>query len=122
MLSWRASLLNKIIVWLQPICTFTLRAFCNYFEKLRLAFSAASNIKNLFSSLDNTTYILYYLNMTGKEITKTLKKNGWTIDRIKGSHHIFIKGDKTIPVPVHGSKDLPIGTVKNIFRLAGIKE
>ncbi|UTC90331.1 type II toxin-antitoxin system HicA family toxin [Treponema denticola] len=60
--------------------------------------------------------------MTGKEITKILKKNGWTIDRIKGSHHIFIKDDKTIPVPVHGNKDLPIGTVKNIFRLAGIKE
>lgn len=51
-----------------------------------------------------------------------LKQNGWVLDRINGSHHIFIKDSKTIPVPVHGSKDIPIGTVKNIFRLAEIKE
>jgi hypothetical protein len=60
--------------------------------------------------------------MTGKEIIKLLKKNGWTPDRIKGSHHIFAKNNKTIPVPVHGNKDIPIGTVKKIFKLAGIKE
>ena len=53
---------------------------------------------------------------------KRLKQNGWIFDRIKGSHHIFIKGSKTIPVPVHGNKDIPIGTVKNIFRLAEIEE
>ena len=53
---------------------------------------------------------------------KRLKQNGWIFDRIKGSHYIFIKGSKTIPVPVHGNKDIPIGTVKNIFRLAEIKE
>ena len=53
---------------------------------------------------------------------KRLKQHGWGLDRIKGSHHIFIKGSKTIPVPVHGNKDIPIGTVKNIFRLAEIEE
>ena len=72
--------------------------------------------------LDNTGYILYYKDMTGKEIMKRLKQHGWVLDRIKGSHHIFIKGSKTIPVPVHGNKDIPIGTVKNIFRLAAIEE
>ena len=45
-----------------PTFNFALRTFCNSCEKLRLAFSAASNIKNLFSSLDNTTYILYFFN------------------------------------------------------------
>ena len=72
-------------------------------------------------SLDDTGYILYHQDMTGKEIMKHLKQHGWILDRIKGSHHIFIKGNKTIPVPVHGSKDIPIGTVKSIFRLAEIE-
>ena len=57
-------------------------------------------------SLDDTGYILYHQDMTGKEIMKHLKQHGWILDRIKGSHHIFIKGNKTIPVPVHGSKDI----------------
>ena len=76
----------------------------------------------LHQLLDNTGYILYYKDMTGKELMKHLKQHGWVLDRIKGFHHIFIKGSKTIPVPVHGSKDIPIGTVKNIFRLAAIEE
>ena len=76
----------------------------------------------LHQLLDNTGYMLYYKDMTGKEIMKRLKQHGWVLDRIKGSHHIFIKGSKTIPVPVHGNKDIPIGTVKNIFRLAEIEE
>ena len=53
--------------------------------------------------------------MTGREIMKRLKQHGWMLDRIKGSHHIFIKDNKTIPVPVHGNKEIPLGTVKNIW-------
>jgi len=34
--------------------------------------------------------------MTGKELVKLLKKDGWTLDRIKGSHHIMIKGTMTL--------------------------
>ena len=40
--------------------------------------------------------------MEGKELVKLLKKNGWQIDRISGSHHIMVKGGRTISVPVHG--------------------
>jgi predicted RNA binding protein YcfA (HicA-like mRNA interferase family) len=29
--------------------------------------------------------------MTGKEFIKLLKKEGWKLDRINGSHHIMIK-------------------------------
>ena len=40
--------------------------------------------------------------MTGKEMVKLLKRNGWELDRISGSHHILVKGQKTLSVPVHG--------------------
>ncbi|MBD3393162.1 MAG: addiction module toxin, HicA family, partial [Chitinivibrionales bacterium] len=50
--------------------------------------------------------------MTGKELVKLLKKNGWVLDRIAGSHHIMIKeGLRSVPIPVHGKKYLPKGLV-----------
>jgi predicted RNA binding protein YcfA (HicA-like mRNA interferase family) len=60
--------------------------------------------------------------MNGKQLVKTLEKNGWELDRIKGSHHILVKeGRRSIPIPVHGNKDLPPGLVNAIFKQAGIK-
>jgi predicted RNA binding protein YcfA (HicA-like mRNA interferase family) len=59
--------------------------------------------------------------MNGKDLSAILKENGWTLDRVKGSHHIFIKpGKRSIPVPVHGSKDLPKGLIKAILKQAKI--
>ena len=63
------------------------------------------------------------ISMTGKELIKALKKNGWVLDRIRGSHHIMIKeNERSIPVSVHGTKDIPIGTVNAILKQAGLKE
>jgi len=72
--------------------------------------------------LDNTTYILYLYRMTGKQVLELLKKHGWSLDRIAGSHHIMVKeGFPTISVPVHGSKDLKPGTLHAIMKAGGIK-
>ena len=71
--------------------------------------------------LDDTTYRLYIENMTGKELVKLLKKNGWELDRINGSHHIMYKGTKTLSVPVHGNKDLPSGTLNTLLKEGGLK-
>ncbi len=61
--------------------------------------------------------------MTGKEMLKLLKKNGWQVIRIKGSHHIVAKDGVpfTIPVPVHGNTDLKPGTEHSILKQAGLK-
>ena len=61
--------------------------------------------------------------MNGKELIKILKKNGWVLDRVAGSHHIMIKeGKRAVPVQVHSSKDLPKGLVSAIFKQTGIKK
>jgi predicted RNA binding protein YcfA (HicA-like mRNA interferase family) len=61
--------------------------------------------------------------MTGKELANLLRQNEWVLNRINGSHHIFVKKNKrSIPVPIHGSKDLPKGLVKAILKQAEIKE
>ena len=59
--------------------------------------------------------------MTGKEVIKKLKQNGWILDRIAGSHHIMKKNDRTISVPVHGQKDLKSGTLNAILKEARLK-
>lgn len=76
--------------------------------------------KNL--PLDNTTYILYQLNITGRELIKILEENGWVLDRVRGSHHIMIKDDKTLSVPLHGSKDLGKGLLNKLLKDGGIKK
>ena len=42
------------------------------------------------------------------QFRKKLESNGWTLARIRGSHHVFTKpGRRPFPVPVHGNKVNP---------------
>ena len=59
--------------------------------------------------------------MTAKLVEKKLLENGFTLDRVHGSHKIYVKkGFPPISVPFHGNKDLKLGTLKNILKTAGI--
>jgi len=59
--------------------------------------------------------------VTAKEIMAILKKNGWKLERIHGSHHVFDKENcRPIIVPFHGNVDLGI-LGKKILKQAGIK-
>ena len=59
--------------------------------------------------------------MTGKQVAKALSKQGWTLDRIHGSHYIFIKDGRICPVPIHGNSDLSPGTLASIRRITGLR-
>ena len=59
--------------------------------------------------------------LSGKQIIKLLKKMGWKIIRIQGSHHILVKGGKRVSVPVHGNKSLAKGTEAAIIKQTGLK-
>ncbi len=60
--------------------------------------------------------------MDGKSVIKRLEQHGFKCLRVNGSHHIMSNGKtRPFPVPVHGKKDLKIGTLKNIEKLAGVK-
>ena len=71
-------------------------------------------------SLDNAHYAYYIIIMKDKELLSLLKKNGWRVDRINGSHHILVKGNKTISLPVHGA-DMKTGLENAILKQAGLK-
>ena len=58
-----------------------------------------------------------------REIIKLLEKDGWKLDRTRGSHHQFKHSIKTGVVTVqHPVKDLSAFVVKSIFKQAGWKE
>ena len=61
------------------------------------------------------------MTMSGKELVRLLIDHGWRLDRIHGSHHIMIKNDQTITVPVHGNSDLKPGLLNAILKQAGLK-
>ena len=51
------------------------------------------------------------------EIIKRLKREGWILCNIKGSHHQFVKNENRLTIP-NPKKDLPLGTAKAIARAA----
>jgi len=53
---------------------------------------------------------------------RLLMEDGWVLHHVKGSHHQYkhpVKlGKVTVP---HPEKDMPTGTLKSIFRQAGLE-
>jgi len=58
------------------------------------------------------------LETNSRKIIKRLKKEGFVLVNTVGSHHKFTTGEMTVTVP-HPKKDLPVGTVRNIYKQAG---
>ena len=60
--------------------------------------------------------------VTGAEAIRKLRRDGWFLDRIQGSHHMLQHPVKTgtISVPVHPGRDLAPGTLRKIIRDAGL--
>lgn len=61
--------------------------------------------------------------MNGKEVIRRLEQAGFRVARVHGSHHILVKAGhpRSVPVPVHGNKDLGSGLIKAIERQSGVK-
>jgi predicted RNA binding protein YcfA (HicA-like mRNA interferase family) len=59
--------------------------------------------------------------MKSGDVIRELSRAGWHLDRIRGSHHIFIKpGYPGIVVVPHPKKDLGKGLVAAIRKQAGL--
>jgi predicted RNA binding protein YcfA (HicA-like mRNA interferase family) len=55
-------------------------------------------------------------NATFSDIRKLLEQIGFVLDRITGSHHVFIKDEITFVVPVHNNK-VKVIYVKRVIEL-----
>ena len=61
--------------------------------------------------------------LTPQKVIKLLEKNGFILDRIKGSHYIYYHSEtkRRAIVPLH-KRDLPTGTLLEILKQAGISK
>jgi len=59
--------------------------------------------------------------MKGKDFVQLLKKNGWTLDHIRGSHYVLSKDGKHVSVPVHAGKEIGKGLLHELLKEAGLK-
>ncbi|MCP5117832.1 MAG: type II toxin-antitoxin system HicA family toxin [bacterium] len=53
-----------------------------------------------------------------------LRYLGWKLKTVRGSHRQFKHPEKpmVVTVPGHPGKDVPIGTLKSIFKSAGLQK
>jgi predicted RNA binding protein YcfA (HicA-like mRNA interferase family) len=55
------------------------------------------------------------------DLIRELKRAGWTLQRLRGSHHVFAHPARAGSVVVpHPKKDLGVGLVRAIRRQAGL--
>lgn len=62
--------------------------------------------------------------LRGAEIVRKLKRLGFIVARIRGSHHFMVHPttNRCCCVPVHGAEDVPVPTLHNILKQAGVSE
>jgi predicted RNA binding protein YcfA (HicA-like mRNA interferase family) len=61
--------------------------------------------------------------MTVRDVIKRIEKDGWFLERTRGSHRQYNHPTKlgTVTVPGHERDDIPIGTLNSILKRAGLK-
>ena len=62
--------------------------------------------------------------MTGQDLVNILKKKGWVHKDTRGSHYQMTNPEtgQKVPIPVHGNKDMPTGTLYAILKQLGLKK
>jgi predicted RNA binding protein YcfA (HicA-like mRNA interferase family) len=61
--------------------------------------------------------------MTSREFIKLIKADGWYLVAVEGSHHQFKHPTKKGRVTVgHPKKDIKPGTLKSMFKQAGLEK
>mgnify|MGYP001470717434 CR=1 FL=1 len=60
--------------------------------------------------------------MSGKELARLLEQHGWVLQRIRGSHHLYMKHGNTtrISVPIHGNAPLKTGLLHFLLKQADL--
>lgn len=55
-----------------------------------------------------------------RKLIKMLERDGWVCERVNGDHHTFKHPEKVQIITItHPRRDLPVGLVRKIYKLAG---
>ena len=62
--------------------------------------------------------------VSGRYFARILERNGWTLARINGSHHIYGKTGSIVrlSIPIHGNKPLKTGLLRHLAKLAELSD
>ena len=62
--------------------------------------------------------------VSGKSLCKIVEQRGQILKRVTGSHHIYQSADNVeiISIPVHGNRDLKVGTLRSLMKVIGLTE
>jgi len=62
--------------------------------------------------------------VSGKELARAIERRGWTLVRVKGSHHVFTKPGRRerIVIPIHGNQPLKIGLRRALMKIAELSD
>ena len=62
--------------------------------------------------------------VSGKRMAKLAELNGWTLARVNGSHHIYVKEGRIerIVIPIHGNKSLKTGLQRALMKLIPVSD
>ncbi|MBI3270400.1 MAG: type II toxin-antitoxin system HicA family toxin [Planctomycetes bacterium] len=62
--------------------------------------------------------------ITGKELARALRRKGWSLKRVTGSHHIFGREGSVVrlSVPIHANRPRKRGLLAHLLKLAGLSE
>ena len=57
-----------------------------------------------------------------RKLMRMLVRDGWVLERVRGDHHTFKHPKRAELISLtHPRKDLPVGQVRSIYRIAGWK-
>ncbi|RTM12369.1 MAG: type II toxin-antitoxin system HicA family toxin [Bradyrhizobiaceae bacterium] len=62
--------------------------------------------------------------VSGRELARVVERNGWSLLRVSGSHHIYGKAGSIVrlSIPIHGSKPLKAGLLRHLMKMAGLSD
>lgn len=62
--------------------------------------------------------------ISGKTFARILERHGWQLRSLRGSHQVYGKEGRRerITVPVHGNRDLKIGLLRELMKIAGLTD
>ncbi len=60
--------------------------------------------------------------VSGHDLASVLERNGWSLLRVHGSHHVYGKEGNVVrlSVPIHGNKPLKKGLLGHLLKMAGL--
>jgi predicted RNA binding protein YcfA (HicA-like mRNA interferase family) len=53
---------------------------------------------------------------SGRQMVSFLESQGFTVVRVRGSHHVMARETQRTSIPIHGNRALKIGTLRGILR------